>query len=116
MSGELKVSATTNVGVYAVLMSPYGEHGGQFWSTTLLTFEEYGAPNWPNFAIVLLEHNGSGWFVGNMPALPLHQDEVDVIYYQRAAGATAKPQDTKLRAAQYGLTGGGWIASWPIVV
>lgn len=115
MAGELKLSYTTNLSTYAVIVCPYGEHGGQFWNNTTLAFEEFSAANWTLYRIPLAESNGTGLHFANMPAVPFRQDHVDVFYYQRV-GATATVFDTKIRAYQYALTGGHWVAGQQIAV
>lgn len=88
MAGELQLAhGTTGRTLYAVVR----DTAGLVWNVTESAFETYSAPGWASYATVLTEQGASGYYVGDMPAVPAGAYPVEV---RSRAGADPAVTDT----------------------
>lgn len=88
MAGELQIAhGTPGRSLYAVVR----DTAGLVWNTAAGEFEVYAAGDWADYAVALVEQGSSGYYVGNMPAVPAGAYPVEI---RRRSGADPAVTDT----------------------
>lgn len=84
MAGEIQLAhGTTGRVLYAVVRSFLGT----IWNTAETAFEAYDSGNWTEYAVTMTEQGTSGYYAGDMPAVPAGVYPVEVRH--RAGGSPA---------------------------
>ena len=97
MASELLTASDTGLALYALLRN----RAGQVWNTATPGFETYASANYAAYAIALVEQGASGYYLGNLPAVPSNaQYTASFACKPAGAGATAAENDPRLTGVQ----------------
>lgn len=108
MNAPIQAIYSSGQNLYAVLVNP----DGTVWNQNLSVWETYNSAHWPQYAVVLTEYTGSGFYRAAYPIAEPDALSTDIIYTRvggtPALGDTPASNLYQSQGANVGAVGNYW--------
>lgn len=112
MNGPLEAVYQTSQNLYAVLVSPVD---GKVWNENTQLWENYNSGHWSQYAVVMTEYSGSGYYRASYPIASPAVLSTDLIFARNggspALGDTPVTQVYHSQGENVGAVGNSWTSA-----